>query len=196
MNAAVMPRTRFAAILLALALPACAEPPPPLQGAAIGGPFELSDKDGQKVRWDDFGGKWRMVYFGYTWCPDVCPFDVQRMMQGFDLWAAENPELADQVQPIFISIDPERDTPAKVGEYTANFSPRLLGLTGTPDQVAVAVSAFAAFAQKGEVQPDGNYLMDHTNAAYLMGRAGNPVALVPVDQSKEAVAAELAKWVD
>lgn len=196
MNAAVMPRTRFAAILLALALPACAEPPPPLQGAAIGGPFELSDKDGQKVRWDDFGGKWRMVYFGYTWCPDVCPYDVQKMMQGFNQWAEAHPDLAADVQPIFISIDPQRDTPAKVGEYTAHFSPRLIGLTGTPQQVRAAADAFAVYYEQGEVPPDGNYLMDHSRAAYLMDRQGQPIALLPVDKSAEGVAAELAKWVD
>ena len=153
------------------------------------------DKDGQTVRWADFAGKWRMVYFGYAFCPDVCPFDVSRMMRGFDQWAAENPELADDVQPIFITIDPERDTQAKVGEYTANFSPRLLGLTGTPQQVRVAADAFSAYYEKGEVKPDGTYLMDHSRAGYLLDRAGNPIALLPVEASAEGVAAELSKWV-
>lgn len=203
MNRIVMPASRFAAILFALALPgltlaACnAAPaePPPLEGAAIGGPFELVDKTGKTVRWEDFAGKWRMVYFGYTWCPDVCPFDVNRMMAGFDEWAQANPELADDVQPIFISIDPERDTPAKVGEYTANFSPRLLGLTGTAEQVRGAADAFAAYYEKGEVRPDGSYLMDHSRAGYLLDRDGKPIALLPVEESAEGVAAELAKWV-
>ncbi len=169
--------------------------PPPLEGAAIGGPFELVDKDGRTVRWADFEGKWRMVYFGYAFCPDVCPFDVSRMMRGFDQWAEANPDLADDVQPIFITIDPARDTPAKVGEYTANFSPRLLGLTGTPEQVRAAADAFAAYYEKGEVRPDGTYLMDHSRAGYLLDRAGNPIALLPVEASAEGVAAELSKWV-
>ena len=193
-----MPVSRIAAVLLALALVSCnAAPaePPPLEGAAIGGPFELVDKDGQTVRWADFDGKWRMVYFGYAFCPDVCPFDVTRMMRGFDQWAQANPELADDVQPIFITIDPERDTQAKVGEYTANFSPRLLGLTGTPEQVRVAADAFSAYYEKGEVKPDGSYLMDHSRAGYLLDRSGNPIALLPVEASAEGVAAELTKWV-
>jgi len=198
-----MPASRLAALLLALALPAltlsaCNPAPseaPPLAGAAIGGPFELIDKTGKTVRWADFEGKWRMVYFGYAYCPDVCPFDVNRMMRGFDLWAKENPNLAADVQPIFITIDPARDTPAKVGEYTANFSPLLLGLTGTPEQVRVAADAFAAYYEQGEVKPDGTYLMDHSRAGYLLDRAGNPIALLPVESSAEGVAAELTKWV-
>ena len=198
MNGPVMHTSRFAFILLALAVPACNSAPtepPPLEGASIGGPFELVDKTGKTVRWADFEGKWRMVYFGYAFCPDVCPFDVNRMMRGFDQWAEANPELADDVQPIFITIDPARDTPAKVGEYSANFSPRLLGLTGTPEQVDAAAKAFSVYYQKGEAKPDGSYLMDHSNAGYLLDRAGNPIALLPVDSSAEGVATELTKWV-
>ena len=184
--------------LLLLALPGCnpaSSAEPPLAGAAIGGPFELVDKAGDTVRWSDFDGQWRMVYFGYTWCPDVCPFDVQRMMQGYNAFAEANPELAAQVQPIFISIDPERDTPAKVGEYTANFSPRLIGLTGTPEQIEATAKAFAVYYMRGEDRGDGNYLMDHSRAAFLMDPQGEPVALLPVEQSGEGVAQELTTWV-
>lgn len=169
--------------------------PPPLDGAAIGGPFELVDNEGQSVRWADFAGKWRMVYFGYTYCPDVCPFDVQRMMAGYRQFAAADPELAAEVQPIFITIDPARDTPAKIGEYTANFGDELLGLTGTAAAVDQAARAFAVYYQPGEVSEAGGYLMDHSRAAYLMDRQGNPIALLPVEDNAEAVAAELARWV-
>src|SRR5512139_2533237 len=78
---------------------------PPLAGAAIGGPFELVDKTGKTVRWSDFQGKYRIVYFGYAYCPDVCPTDVQRFSQGYRIFARENPELATKVQPIFITVD-------------------------------------------------------------------------------------------
>ena len=190
--------SRLAAAFLALSLAACSQapaPPPPLEGASIGGPFELVDSQGNKVRWSDFDGKWRMVYFGYAYCPDVCPFDVQRMMQGYEAFKRAEPELAAQTVPIFITIDPERDTPEVVGEFTGNFSDDLVGLTGTPEQVDRAAKAFSVYYAKGEVTQNGGYMMDHSNAAYLMDRQGNPIALLPVDESAEGVTAELEKWV-
>jgi protein SCO1/2 len=125
----------------------------------------------------------------------VCPLDVQRMMQGYARFKEAEPELAAQVQPIFVTIDPARDTPEVVGEFTRAFSGDLLGLTGTAEQVDRAARAFAVYYQKGEDAGNGSYLMDHSRAAYLMGRDGEPIATLPVDQSGEAVAAELAKWV-
>lgn len=183
----------------ALALSACGSGSapaerPPLEGAKIGGAFTLSDKAGRTVRWSDFAGKYRIVYFGYTFCPDACPMDVQQMMQGFARFAKAEPALAGEVQPIFISIDPARDTPARVGEFAAAFSPRLLGLTGTAPQVADAAKAFAAYYAKGK-ETAGGYLMDHSRVAYLMDRAGKPIAMLPIDKGPDAVAAELAKWV-
>ena len=184
------------AMIAPLALTACEQrEPPPLAGAAIGGPFTLVDKAGKPVRWADFAGKWRIVYFGYTWCPDACPTDVGVMMRGFDRFAKDHPELAGEVQPLFITVDPARDTPARVGEFAAAFSPRLLGLTGTPAQVDQAAKAFAAYYARGKSQPGGGYLMDHSRVAYLMDRDGKPVAMLPVDKDDKAVAAELAKWV-
>jgi protein SCO1/2 len=184
------------AMIAPLALTACEQrEPPPLAGAAIGGPFTLVDKAGKTVRWADFAGKWRIVYFGYTWCPDACPTDVGVMMRGFDRFAKDHPDLAGEVQPLFITVDPARDTPARVGEFAAAFSPRLLGLTGTPAQVDQAAKAFAAYYARGKDQPGGGYLMDHSRVAYLMDRDGKPVAMLPVDRDDKAVAAELAKWV-
>lgn len=170
---------------------------PPLEGAAIGGPFTLSDKDGKTVTWDQFKGRWRVVYFGYTFCPDACPMDVQAMMAGFTKFEKAEPAKAAKVQPIFISIDPARDTPQVVGEWSAAFGPRLLGLTGSPEQVKQAADAFAAYYKKGEETP-GGYLMDHSRIAYLMDPDGKPIAMLPIDKGQgapDAVAAELAKWV-
>jgi len=192
----------FAAIFAAALLTAGCGPreatPPPLEGAAIGGAFELVDKDGQTVRWSDFDGKYRIVYFGYAFCPDVCPFDVQRMMLGYNRFAEAEPELAADIQPIFITVDPERDTPQIVGTFTTNFSDKLIGLTGTPEQIAAAARTFAIYYEKGEANEEGGYLVDHSRAAYLMGRQGEPIALLPVEVADqgEAVAAELQKWVN
>lgn len=195
----------FWLILAPLALAACdggnaqtAQPPlseGALYGSTVGGPFELIGTDGEIVRDTDFDGKWRMIYFGYAYCPDVCPFDVARMVQGYDAFAQTNPALAQDVVPIFITIDPERDTPDIVAQFTGQFSDKLVGLTGSPEQIATAAEQYSAYYLKGDVGANGSYLMDHTNIGYLMDPQGKPVALLPVDQSAEAVTAELEKWV-
>ena len=167
---------------------------PPLQGASIGGDFALIDKTAKLVRFHDFAGKYRIVYFGFTFCPDACPLDVQKLMQGYAKFAKAEPEVAARVQPLFVSIDPARDTPAAVGEFAAAFSPRLIGLTGSVAQVSEAAKMFKAYYSKGEPTKDGGYLMDHSRIAYLMDPAGKPLALLPIDQSADAVAESLAKW--
>jgi protein SCO1/2 len=200
MNRRAMTIRTAICLAAALTLSACGSPSapvekPPLEGAAIGGPFTLADKTGKAVRWSDFAGKYRIVYFGYTFCPDACPMDVSTTMRGFNLFAKDQPALAAQVQPIFITIDPARDTPARVGEFAAAFSPRLLGLTGSPEQVAAAAKAFAVPYAKGK-ETSGGYLMDHGRIAFLMDRDGKPLAMLPAEkQDAKAVAAELAKWV-
>ena len=115
-------------------------------------------------------------------------------MQGYAKFAKAEPEVAARVQPLFVSINPARDTPEVVGEFAAAFSPRLIGLTGSEAQVAEAAKMFAAYYRKGEPQPGGGYLMDHSRTAYLMAPAGQPLAILPVDQGADAVAAELARW--
>jgi protein SCO1/2 len=167
----------------------------PLAGAAIGGPFTLIDSNSKTVRWSDFDGKYRIVYFGYTYCPDVCPLDMQRLMQGFASYKKEHPELAAQIVPMFISVDPARDTPKVVVEFTHAFSDDLLGLTGSPEQVAQAAKAFAIYYEKGKPNAEGGYLVNHSTQTYLMGRKGEPIALVPIDEGPQAVAESLEKWV-
>ena len=194
-RAMLRPFQTIAAALLALS--ACSPDrsvPPPLEGASIGGDFSLVDKAGKPVRFHDFAGKYRIVYFGYTFCPDACPLDVQKMMQGYARFAKAEPEVAARVQPLFVSIDPARDTPAAVGEFAAAFSPRLIGLTGSEAQVSEAAKMFKAYGKRGEPTKDGGYLMDHSRIAYLMDPQGKPLALLPIDESAEAVAESLAKW--
>ena len=192
----------LAALVFVAAVSACSRGTPdraqaPLAGAAIGGPFTLMDSTGKTVRWSDFDGRYRIVYFGYTYCPDACPLDVQRIARGFALFKQVQPGLAKQVQPLFVSIDPARDTPAKVGEFARAFSPDIMGLTGTDQQVADAAKAFKAYYKKVPASAPDQYVMDHSRTAYLMGRKGEPIALLPIDVADQgkAVAAELAKWV-
>jgi protein SCO1/2 len=168
---------------------------PPLAGARIGGPFSLTDQNGRTVTDRDFAGKYRIVYFGYTFCPDVCPVDVQTIGAGLKAFAARDAARADAVVPIFITVDPERDTPAVVKQFVANFHPRMVGLTGSPAAIAALAKAYGVYFAKQKPAPGGGYMVDHTRQAYLMDRQGNPVALLPTEQGADKVADELERWV-
>jgi len=183
-------------LMLALAPIACGKAPaPPLAGAAIGEPFTLVDQNGRAVSDRDFAGRYRIVYFGYTHCPDVCPTDLATISQALTLFEKQDPARAAKVQPIFITVDPARDTPAALKEYLRAFHPRLLGLTGSAAQIATAEKAFVVYAAKGDVQPGGGYAMDHSRQIVLQGPKGEPLALLADDAGPQAMAAELAKWV-
>ena len=159
--------------------------------ALVGGPFTLTDQDGRKVTEKDFLGKYMLVFFGYTYCPDVCPTELQVMAAALDSMGAK----ADLIQPVFVSVDPERDTPELLKQYVENFHPRLMGLTGTPDEIASVAKTYRVFFSKVENSTPDAYLMDHSTIMYLMDPQGKPIALLPIDKSPEAVAAELEKWV-
>ena len=168
---------------------------PPLAGAAIGGDFTLTSETGEPVSWSDFDGQYRTIYFGFAYCPDVCPTDNQRAMAGLKKFEAENPDLGARIQPLFVSVDPERDNPQVLSEFTDAFHPRLIGMTGTKEQLDQVTRAFAAFYSRGEDTENGGYLVNHSNITYLFGPEGEPLAMLPTDEGPDAVAAELAKWV-
>ena len=195
-ESAAFPLKLLLLLLLAFAPAACGKAPaPPLAGAAIGGPFTLVDQNGRTVADRDFAGRYRIVYFGYTHCPDVCPTDLATISQALRLFEKQDAARAAKVQPIFITVDPARDTPAALKEYLRAFHPRLLGLTGSAAQIADAEKKFVVYAAKGEVQPGGGYAMDHSRQIVLQGPKGEPLALLADDQGPQAMAAELAKWV-
>lgn len=176
-----------------------------LIGARIGAPFTLTNQDGKPTSWEQYKGQYRLVYFGYTYCPDVCPVDLQRIMQAFAKFEKAKPALAAKVQPMFISVDPERDTPAVLKTYVAAFHPRLIGLTGTKDQIAKVAKDFVVIynpEKAGGATTD--YLVSHSRTPYLFDGDGKPVALVPVDDpatgqvdegAPDKVLAFLEKWV-
>ena len=184
-------------LLAALLLGACRAGPgePPLDGAAMGGPFTLTDHRGQRVSERDFAGRYRLVYFGFTYCPDVCPVDLQTIGAGLRAFERDDPERAARVAPIFISVDPARDTPQVLAQYVAAFHPRLVGLTGSEQEIAEVARRFAVYYRRGEPGPDGAYLVDHLRAAVLYGPQGEPIAIIPHDQGPAGVAAELDRWV-
>ncbi|MFC3443186.1 SCO family protein [Sphingobium rhizovicinum] len=152
-----------------------------LVGARIGAPFTLTNQDGKPTKWDDFKGQYRIVYFGYTYCPDVCPVDLQRIMQGFAAFEKENPALAAKVQPMLISVDPGRDTPAVLKTYVAAFHPRLIGLTGTKEQIGKVAKDFVVIYNPEKSAGASDYLVSHSRTPYLFDPDGKPLALVPVD---------------
>ena len=192
-------RPVMASVLLMLAACSASEQPaapPPLEGAAIGGDFTLTGEDGEPVSWGDFAGQYRTIYFGYTFCPDVCPVDVQRAMAGLKRFEESDPERAAKIQPLFVSVDPQRDTPEVLTEFTDAFHPRLIGMTGTKEQIDAVTEAFAAVYSIEEPNEAGGYLVGHTNITYLFGPEGEPIAILPTDEGADAVAAELDKWVN
>jgi cytochrome oxidase Cu insertion factor (SCO1/SenC/PrrC family) len=158
-------------------------------GLNLGGPFTLVDSAGKPVTDKDFRGKWMLVYFGYTFCPDVCPTELQTIASALD---SLGPTAANLV-PIFITVDPQRDTPSAMGQYTKLFDPRLIGLTGTPDQIADVTRAYRVYYAK--VTPKGatTYLMDHSSFAYLMAPDGSFRALLRPGLSADEMTEQLQK---
>ena len=130
---------------------------------AIGGPFELLDGGGETVTDVEVIDGPSLVYFGYTFCPDVCPFDVARNVLAVDILAEQGLD----VTPVFISIDPERDTPEVVAQYAADMHPKMIALTGSPEQVKAAAQAYKAYYARGTGEGEF-YLMDHSTFTYLM----------------------------
>jgi protein SCO1 len=184
-------------LLLGLLLGACSEAgdsAPPLQGAKLGGPFTLVNQDGQPVSDTQFDGKYRLVYFGFTYCPDVCPVDLQNIGKAMRQLEKSDPALAARVQPIFITVDPERDKPAVMKQYVSAFHPRIIGLTGTKEQIADVSKKFGVYAQKEDRQGSSDYLVNHSRIALLFGPKGEPIAILPHEEGADAIAAELKRW--
>ena len=168
---------------------------PPLAGARIGGSFTLTNQDGGKTSEDQFKGQYRIIYFGYSYCPDVCPVDLANIMLGLKQAEKADPALTKKIQPIFISVDPERDTPAVLKQYVAAFHPRLIGLTGTPEEIADVAEKYLIIYDIRKDEASSEYLVDHSRQAYLFGPNGEPLALLPFDGTPQDVANEIARWV-
>jgi protein SCO1/2 len=189
------PALLLAGLLLVACQPGGGEaPPPPLYGASIGGSFALTGEDGQVVRDSDFAGQYRIVYFGYTFCPDVCPIDMQRLGEAMRLLEVQDPELAMNIAPIFISVDPGRDTPEVLTQFTDNFHPRMIGMTGPQETIDQVTESYGVYYALGDDDGSGNYLVDHSNNAILFDRDGAPLAILPLDGDAEQSVAEIRRW--
>jgi len=159
-------------------------------GVSIGGPFTLTDQNGAVRHDSEFRGRLMLVYFGYTYCPDACPAALNLMTAAMDHLG----KAADAVQPIFITVDPERDTVAQMKTYASNFTPRLLALTGTPDEIAAAARAYRVYFQKVAGEGKDDYSMDHSAFVYLMGRDGRYLTHFGPEVTAEQMAAAIQKF--
>lgn len=140
--------------------------------AAVGGSFSLTNHLGERVTEKTFAGKYMLVYFGYTFCPDVCPTELQIITEALEMLGDE----AEKVTPIFITIDPERDGVAEIKAYVAVFNKRLVGLTGTAQEIKAAAKAYKVYFNSSNSEDKENYLMDHSSITFLMDRKGQYAA--------------------
>jgi len=156
--------------------------------ALVGGPFTLTSQTGKRVSDADFRGQYMLVVFGYTYCPDVCPAELQVMSAALD----EMGQKAERVQPVFITIDPERDTVAALKDYMTHFHPRFVALTGTPEEIAAVAKAYRVYYARAKGGGETDYLMDHTSIIYLMGPDGAFVKHFPYGTDAKALAEGIA----
>ncbi len=162
---------------------------PVAQIAAIGGPFKLTDQNGQVVTDQDLKGHPFLVFFGFTHCPDVCPttlFEVSEVLRVL------GPD-ADRTRALFITVDPERDTPRVMKDYLSSFDPHLSGLTGDPAEIAAVAKAYRVYFKKVP-QEDGGYTLDHTAIVYLMDKTGRFVSPFNLKRPTDAAAADLRRY--
>jgi protein SCO1/2 len=161
------------------------------QTASLGGPFELEEANGRMVSDRDFRGKYVLIYFGYTSCPDVCPTTMADLGIALKKLGAK----AEEVQPLFVTVDPERDTPEVLKSYVSAFSPRLVGLTGSPQQIAAVEKEFHVYAR---IEKTGNgpqdYSIDHSSVYYLMGPDGRFISVLRADQEGDDLAKTISHY--
>lgn len=169
---------------------------PALAGADIGGPFELVDHTGKTVTEQDFADKFKLVFFGYTWCPDICPTELLIIGQAMEELGSD----AEQVIPLFVTIDPERDTPELLADYVTNFHPRIVGLTGSAEQVAAAAKAYRVYYRRAPEDPrtadeedSDDYLMDHSVYIYFMSPDDEYLLHFVRGQGPEKIAEEVRR---
>jgi cytochrome oxidase Cu insertion factor (SCO1/SenC/PrrC family) len=158
--------------------------------ALVGGAFTLTDNSGKRVTDQDYRGKYALVFFGFTSCPDICPAGLQLMSGALEKLGPK----AQRITPIFISVDPDRDTPEKLAAYVKNFDPRLVGLTGTSDEIAAVAKAYKVYyAKVPNKERPGDYTMDHTSIIYVMDPKGEFVTHFAPSTSVDEMASRLDK---
>ena len=161
----------------------------------FGGPFALIDHTGRSVTDEDFHGLFLLIFFGFTSCPDICPTTLLEITETLELLG----ERATAIQPVFVTVDPARDTPDVLADYLGHFHPQLLGLTGSEAQIAAVARAYKVHRRKVVLKDeadDRDYLVDHSSLAYLMGPEGEFVSLFPYNTASEFMAKAIERYID
>jgi protein SCO1/2 len=179
------------AAFLVLTAPRAGNPVQSSGTALVGGPFSLVGTDGKTVTDRDFRGRYMLVFFGFTHCPDICPAELQVIAEALDKLG----DKATGVVPIFITLDPERDTPQAMAEYVKSFGPNFVGLTGSPEEIAAAASAYrVAYAKIENNESSRDYTIDHSALVYLMDREGRYLTHIPYGTNATEMAEKLARF--
>lgn len=159
--------------------------------ALIGGPFTLTEHTGRRVTEEDFKGRFTLIYFGYTFCPDVCPAELQVMSAALDQLGKKG----DKVTPVFVTIDPERDTVEQMKSYVSNFHKRLVGLTGSLKEIRAATKVYRIYYKKvADDSSSTDYLMDHSSIVYLMSPEGEYLTHFAYGTGVDKMAKGIAKF--
>lgn len=157
----------------------------------IGGSFSLVDHNGRAVTQKDYADKYKLMFFGFTHCPGICPGELQKMSEVLDILAEDG--LDKKIYPLFITIDPERDDVPAMKEYVEAFDPRIIGLTGTAQQIEDIKAAYKVYAKKVEnaMMGEGNYMMDHSTTTYLMSPENDLLLMFPMKDKPQTIAEEI-----
>lgn len=164
-----------------------AETAMPMAGLNIGGPFALTDHTGKAVTEKDYAGTYKLIYFGFTYCPAICPTELQKMSRVLAALEKNHPEALETLQPLFVSVDPERDTVEVMREYVSLFNPRIVGLTGSVPQIDFMKKRYRVFASKVQDETNQDYTVDHSSFTYLMGPSDGLLAMYRMKDSADDI---------
>jgi protein SCO1/2 len=164
-------------------------------GLQVGGDFALVNQAGETVTESDFRGRYMLVYFGYASCPDVCPTELASMAAAVDILAESAPDAAAQVTPVFVTVDPARDTQAVLEDYVAAFHPRMVGLTGSEAAISDIARDYRVYYAKGERVDDAFYLVNHSSYIYLMGPDGDFITMFRGGSAPQALADAMRRYI-
>lgn len=164
-----------------------------MAGVSLGGPFELIDHNGDSVTQANYDGQYKLIYFGFTYCPAICPTELQKITQVLNNL---DEQMAVQIQPLFISVDPERDTPDVMREYVSLFHPRFIGLTGSPEQIEAVKQDYKIFATKVQDENMSDYTVDHSSFIYLMSPDNKPLSIYRIKDDAAFIEADIRKIIE
>ena len=169
------------------------EKPMEIAGADIGGPYTLVDQDGKTVTEKNFAGQYKLIYFGFTYCPAICPTELQKISSVIKMIEKKDPALAAKIQPLFITVDPERDTSAVMREYVKLFHPRMTGLSGSAAQTEDVKKKYRIYSAKVESERATDYTVDHSSFIYLMGPQDDLLGIYRSEDNADLIYADLLK---